>query len=63
MIVALQSIDSDNLGIIVSNCHLYWEPNYEYERIRQTCILIEKILKLNEKYNYSIILSGGFFFF
>ncbi|KAJ9082523.1 RNA exonuclease ngl2 [Entomophthora muscae] len=50
----------DGRGVIIANCHLYWDPCGQYERLRQTLILSNEIKKLKAELKLTAILCGDF---
>ncbi|WVQ61892.1 uncharacterized protein L199_000025 [Kwoniella botswanensis] len=43
LIVALEQIDGDGKGIVITTTHLFWHPKYAYERVRQSIIILRSI--------------------
>ncbi|WWC66121.1 uncharacterized protein I206_100021 [Kwoniella pini CBS 10737] len=43
LIAALEEVDGDGRGIVVTTTHLFWHPKYAYERVRQSIILLRNI--------------------
>jgi mRNA deadenylase 3'-5' endonuclease subunit Ccr4 len=39
----------NEMGIIISNHHLYWKPNAKYEKLRQIYVLLNNIYSLKNK--------------
>ncbi|CAG8487862.1 3259_t:CDS:2 [Acaulospora morrowiae] len=46
-------------GIIIGTTHLYWRPQCMYERARQSLLLYENLIKLNEEFGFVTFLAGG----
>jgi RNA exonuclease NGL2 len=57
-LVKIQFKESD-LGLILTNNHLFWHPNYDYERTRQFSILSEATKEFSKDCDFPIINGGG----
>lgn len=58
VLAELRSV-ADDRGVIVANCHLYWDPCGHYERLRQALIMSNEIAKLKKELELPAILCGG----
>eukprot|EP01119_Soliformovum_irregulare_P024213 TRINITY_DN8627_c0_g1_i1.p1 TRINITY_DN8627_c0_g1~~TRINITY_DN8627_c0_g1_i1.p1 ORF type:complete len:387 (+),score=90.20 TRINITY_DN8627_c0_g1_i1:63-1223(+) len=57
-ILALRSLQRPSLGIIVSNYHLFWNPRYQWVRIRQMLMVIQRMQTINSSLNFHAFLLG-----
>ncbi|KIY62428.1 hypothetical protein CYLTODRAFT_177489 [Cylindrobasidium torrendii FP15055 ss-10] len=61
-IVALEDIQHSGKGVIVATTHLFWHPQYFYERTRQTGLLKRRVLQFRDTHGlnaWPCILAGG----
>lgn len=58
-IVVLQ-LKNETEGIIVGNTHLFWNPRFEYLRLRQSSLLLETIHRVQTEFGHSFVLCGDF---
>ncbi|ORX37437.1 Endonuclease/exonuclease/phosphatase [Kockovaella imperatae] len=61
LVVALESVDALDQGIVIATTHLFWHPKFSYERIRQLIVLARAIqtFKQNEvRTPWPTILAG-----
>ncbi|KAI9290851.1 DNase I-like protein [Neoconidiobolus thromboides FSU 785] len=52
--------DQSGKGLTISNFHLFWRPNFDYERMRQCYIAISELKKFNKEFQYQQIMCGDF---
>ncbi|GBC03601.1 hypothetical protein RclHR1_05200012 [Rhizophagus clarus] len=61
IIVALGILNrKEDKGVVIGTTHLYWRPQSMYERTRQCLILYQRLLKVNEEFNFPAFLAGDF---
>lgn len=49
LIVSLERIDKPGSGVIIATTHLFWHPQYAYERTRQALILSKEVLAFRQR--------------
>lgn len=47
-------------GVIVATTHLFWNPQFEWVRIRQANYLLEEVSKLNHVRKWPLLICGDF---
>jgi mRNA deadenylase 3'-5' endonuclease subunit Ccr4 len=58
-IVALRCVHNPQLGVIVSNTHIFWNPKFPFVRVRQCERVLRSALKLQSAYSHFPLLLLG----
>lgn len=62
--VALGEKENPGKGVIVVTTHLFWHPRFQYERARQTIVLLRAVRRLQKEKGleaWPVVLAGGEF--
>ncbi|KAL0951070.1 hypothetical protein HGRIS_007808 [Hohenbuehelia grisea] len=65
LLVALQSTENPDKGVIVATTHLFWHPRYTYERARQAGILLREVVRFQSdihRADWPCVIGGDFNF-
>jgi len=59
-VLALKCKGNESKGLIISNTHLFWNWKYEFVRIKQAMMLLEKVNEWRKELGYSVVMCGDF---
>ncbi|RKP14692.1 hypothetical protein BJ684DRAFT_14984 [Piptocephalis cylindrospora] len=57
-VIALRWKERPEQGLVISNHHLFWPPLAAYEKLRQTCVILEKCVSIGSLRQWPILMCG-----